>query len=122
MRHTTEERLSIGKKIYDNEISKYEASAQYGISVNTAREYMRLYRDTNHLPPKNKIQPFGNITPISAISPPSDLAEYESMTKEELIKELVKSRVNEMRLKKGYEVKGAGVEKVFIPLDNENTK
>ena len=44
------------------------------------------------------------------------------MTKEELIQELVKARINEARLKKGYEVKGVGAEKVFIPLDNKNTK
>ena len=50
------------------------------------------------------------------------LEEYESMTKEELIKELVRARIREERLKKGYEVKGVGAEKVFIPLSNKNTK
>ena len=44
------------------------------------------------------------------------------MTKEELIQELVRSRIREARLKKGYEVKGDGPEKVFIPLSNKNTK
>ena len=42
--------------------------------------------------------------------------------KEELIKELVRSRIREERLKKGYEVKGVGAEKVFIPLNSKNTK
>ena len=46
----------------------------------------------------------------------------EVMTKEELIKELVKSKVNELRLKKGYTVEGAGAEKVFVPLNNKNIK
>ena len=50
------------------------------------------------------------------------LEEYESMTKEELIKELVRARIREERLKKGYEVKGVGAEKVFIPLSSKNTK
>jgi transposase len=44
------------------------------------------------------------------------------MTKEELIKELVRARIREERLKKGYEVKGVGAEKVFIPLSSKNTK
>ena len=45
-----------------------------------------------------------------------------SMTKEELILELVRSKIREARLKKGYEVKGDGAEKVFIPLSSKNTK
>ncbi len=38
------------------------------------------------------------------------------MTKEELIREIVRCKIREARLKKGYEVKGNGAEKVFIPL------
>ena len=44
------------------------------------------------------------------------------MTKDELILELVRSKIREARLKKGYEVKGDGTEKVFIPLSSKNTK
>ena len=44
------------------------------------------------------------------------------MTKEELIRELVKARITEARLKKGYEVKGDGANKVFMPIDSKNTK
>lgn len=47
------------------------------------------------------------------------LEDYESMTKEELIRELVKARIVEARLKKGYEVKGDGS---VILYDRENTK
>jgi transposase len=61
---------------------------------------MRLYQDVNDLPPKNRIQKDENTVKISAHSFEPDLSEYESMTKEELIKELVKSRINEARLKK----------------------
>ena len=52
MKYTKEERLDIGQKIYDGQISRYEAAEQYGISDQTARDYMRLYRDTHGLPPK----------------------------------------------------------------------
>ena len=51
-----------------------------------------------------------------------DLSEYESMTKEELIKELVKSRISEARLKKGYEVKGDGADRTITIFDSWNMK
>ena len=42
MKYTKEERLDIGRKVYDGEISRYEAAELYGISDQTARNYMRL--------------------------------------------------------------------------------
>lgn len=45
MKYTKEQRLDIGRRIYDGEISKYEAAEQYDISYQTARDYMRLYRN-----------------------------------------------------------------------------
>lgn len=101
MSYTRDERLDIGKQIYNNELSKKDASIKYSISQNTARDYMRLYRDVNNLPPKNRIRKEENTIKISSFSSQPDLSAYESMTKDELIKELVKSRINEARLKKG---------------------
>ena len=84
-------------------------TTKYKISEGTARDYMRLYRDVNGLPPKNRIQKEENTVKISIHSSEPDLSEYESVTKDELIRELVKSRISEARLKKGYEVKGDGL-------------
>ena len=122
MSYTREERLDIGKQIYNNEINKSDAAIKYRISEGTARDYMRLYRDVNGLPPKNRIQKEKNTVKISTHSSEPDLSEYESMTKEELIKELVKARINEARLKKGYEVKGAGADRTVTIFDNWNMK
>ena len=122
MSYTREERLDIGKQIYNKEINKSDAAIKYRISEGTARDYMRLYRDVNGLPPKNRIQKEKNTVKISAHSSEPDLSEYESMTKEELIKELVKARINEARLKKGYEVKGAGADRTITIFDNWNMK
>ncbi len=122
MSYTREERLDIGKQIYNNEINKSDAAIKYRISEGTARDYMRLYRDVNGLPPKNRIQKEKNTVKISTHSSEPDLSEYESMTKEELIKELVKARINEARLKKGYEVKGAGADRTITIFDNWNMK
>ena len=41
------------------------------------------------------------------------------MSKEELIHELVRAKITEARLKKGYEVKGVGTQKEYVPLDNK---
>ena len=51
-----------------------------------------------------------------------DLEDYQSMSKEQLIEELIKAKINEARAKKGYEVKGVGQNKEFISLNNKNSK
>ena len=121
MKYTQEERLDIGKRIYDGEISKSEAAAEYGIHEATARDYMRLYRDTNNLPPKTQKRRKKMFAAMPN-KPAAEPEEYESMTKEELIRELLRAKIREARLKKGYEVKGAGADKVFILLGSKNTK
>ena len=123
MKYTREERLVIGKRIYEGELNRYQAAVEYGISEASARDYMRQYRFTNGLPAKSsggKIKR-ESVQPKPVILDP-DLEEYESMTKEELVRELVRSKIREARLKKGYEVKGVGVEKAFIPLNSKNIK
>ena len=116
MKYTKEERLDIGRRIYDGEIGRYEAAEQYGINDQTARSYMRMYRDTNKLPPKRGKS---SIATPSFQKTPVGMEELESMTKEQLIQELVKARITEARLKKGYEVKGDGT---VILYGNGNTK
>ena len=106
MKYTKEERLEIGRRIYDSEIDRYQAADEYGISDQTARDYMRLYRKTNELPPKGSHS--NSVKVQSSYTPRAGMEDLESMTKEELIHELVKARITEARLKKGYEVKGDG--------------
>ena len=53
-KYTMEERLAIGKEIYNSRMTRYQAAKIYNIGADTAREYMRLYRDFNDLPPKNR--------------------------------------------------------------------
>ena len=105
MKYTPEERLNIGRRIYDGELSRYEAAEQYGIGEQTARNYMRMYRDANHLPPKRGKRAI-SLTSFKTAS--AGMEELESMTREQLIQELIKTRITEARLKKGYEVKGDG--------------
>ena len=114
------ERLEIGRQIYENEISKRDAASKYGICEDSARKYMREYRDTNELPAKEPMHPAGPIVKVEDREP--DISDYENMTKAELIDALVNARINIARLKKGYTVKGVGVEKRFIRLKGKNSK
>ena len=126
MKYTKAERLDIGRRIYEGEIGRYQAAIEYDIHEHTARTYMRLYRDTHKLPAKCAKTPIRKPRLAEAEAEPvsidPDLEAYASMTKEELIREIVRSKIREARLKKGYEVKEDGAEKVFIPLGNKNTK
>ena len=115
MHYTKEERLNIGQRIYNGEITRYQAAEEYGISDQTARDYMRLYRDANHLPPKRGTHK----SSISVPNPPTSMEDLASMSKEELIEEVIKARIAEARLKKGYEVKGDGS---VIRYVSKNTK
>jgi transposase len=49
MKYTREQRLDIGRQIYNGEITKFQAAEKYNISIDSARDYMRLYRKENHL-------------------------------------------------------------------------
>lgn len=48
--------------------------------------------------------------------------DLEFLSKEELIDEVIKARIETERAKKGYAVKGGGQEKEFISLSNLNLK
>ncbi|MBP3897973.1 MAG: hypothetical protein J6D57_09145 [Mogibacterium sp.] len=43
-KYSPEERLKIGKKMYERELTRFTAAAKYDISPDTARNYMRFYK------------------------------------------------------------------------------
>ena len=88
MKYTKEQRSDIGRRIYDGEITKYDAAEQYDISHQTARDYMRLYRNENHLPPKHGHSSSAGISVRKPVPEPNNLETYEAMSKDELIQEL----------------------------------
>ena len=123
MKYTLEQRLDIGREIYSRSITVNEATIKYAINNYTAREYMRFYRDKNNLPPLNQNDPI-EISKKQEKKKDQvvDYNDLESMTKDELIDEVIKARINTERAKKGYIVKGDGQEKEFISLNNQNLK
>ncbi len=118
MKYTKEQRLDIGRQIYDNELSRYEAAERYNISDQTARDYMRMYRDANQLPAKTPGRT-STINIKASQTTSNGIDDLENMSKEELIEEIIKARITEARLKKGYEVKGDGM---VIRYVRKNTK
>ena len=128
MGRTKEERLNIGRQIYNNEITVSEAAVKYDVDFYTARRYLREYTYENKLPKKSNSSNFNNSTTVITVNEvknKSSIVDYEvlkSMSKDELIDELIKARANEERAKKGYQVKGGGQEKEFIILKKTNSK
>lgn len=120
MKYTAKERLDIGRRVHERELTRQAAAIEYKISLYTVRDYVSMYRAANHLSPTRNTK--GVPRQASTDWTPARKEDYERMTKEELILELVKARITETRLKKGYEVRGVGADKEFIRLDNKNTK
>lgn len=123
-KYTLEERLEIGREIYSHQLTVSEAAVKYEINHYTARDYMRYYRDKNNLPAMNSLYAKSQ-APTPTEAKPKKFVKYddlETLSKEQLIDEVIKARVEAERAKKGYKVKGDGQEKEFISLKNLNSK
>ena len=108
-----EQRIAIAKEIVDGSLSSREAAEKYGISKSLAAKYATDYR--RETPETKAIM-------LKSSNDSFHLEDYQSMTKDQLIEELIKSKINEARAKKGYEVKGDGQNKEFISLSSKNSK
>ena len=117
MKLTKDERMDGGRRMYSKEISYRDAMELYGISETCAHKWMTDYKKSQGI----ALQPHSTSTSSIRLTS-SDMESYMSMSKEELINELIKAKANELRAKKGYEVKGVGANKEFIPLNNKNSK
>ena len=125
MRYTESERLAIGEQVYKHELTQMEAAAKYNIARSNVERCVDAYRKLNGLPVQ-KTKRKDSTSDIQIVqtkqSSATEMEEYMAMSKEELIKELILAKANELRSKKGYEVKGVGANKEFIPLNNKNSK
>ena len=121
MKYTVDERLEIGRKVYAGAMTVRAATEQYQVSRSCIEKYIELYREKEGLPPRgSSFNP--NRSKLIKVKTSSDYSEFESMTREELIGEIIKARISEARAKKGYMVKGDGAKKEFVPITNKNTK
>ncbi|MEI3535342.1 MAG: hypothetical protein V8R16_00960 [Bacilli bacterium] len=87
------------------EITIGDAANKYGINWYTVREYMRQYRDLNHLPPMSDGK---DALKVINKAMKKNFDDLESLSREELIDEVIKARVETERAKNAYAVKGGG--------------
>ena len=136
MKYTKEQRIAIGRQIYTHELSRREAADKYGVGDASLDTYVSMYKISIGIPTTNarvnnrhaaangKKQTAESVpqTRIKSSADALDIEAYQAMSKDELINELIKAKVNEARAKKGYEVKGDGTNKEYISLNSRNTK
>ena len=96
------------------------AATKYDINIYTARDYLRLYKASENLTIPAGFRTGGNQDDTMIARPDTSL--YDQMTREELVDELIKARIETERAKKGYEVKGDGRNKVFTSINSKNSK
>ena len=112
-----EQRLLVGKQIHDGTLLAPDAMKEYEVGYTTVCSWRRQYEESAGLAePAPKTKPLG-VSP-GATNP----REYESMGKNELIKELMRRDIEVARLKKGYSVKGGGSKKEYVTFSGLNTK
>ena len=70
-KYTRDERMAIGREVFERRINRHQAALKYEVSVDTILDYMRMYKATLE---------FGKVT--------HEDKPYEDMTREELISEL----------------------------------
>ena len=125
MKYSKEERIEVGRKIYESGLSNLKAGELFNISEECARRYKILYEQSQGIEHNTSKVHRGSFNTAALITPGEPIGrseDYSTMTREELIEELMKARIRESRLKKGYLVKGVGAEKEYILLDSKNTK
>lgn len=74
---TAEERMKIGKMIYDRDLTLPMAAAKYGINMYTARDYLRMYKAS-----------INAVVPVKMRSSREGRS-YENMSRNELMDELM---------------------------------
>ena len=125
MKYTLDERINIGRQVVTHELTRTEAMFKYQISSTCMDNYISLYKESAGIPTKQTIhlpKESGITRSVTTNTTPLDIDAYMAMSKEELINELIKAKANELRSKKGYEVKGVGANKEYISLNNKNMK
>ena len=114
---TKEEEMDVGRQIYDRLLTIPIAAEKFGVTYSAARRWLRAYRAANGLQPNNR----GFSKPAAAAAK-ADIDALDSMTRDQLIDEVIRARADAERAKKGYTVKGGGAEKGFFSLEGASVK
>ena len=122
MKVPKEEKLILVEKLKSGEMNIHQVMKEYGVS----RSCVYTWLQKSLLPEKPKVyKPSPNkkkVVELVKKEDEIDISVYQNMTKDELIDELILAKANELRAKKGYEVRGVGANKEFIFLNNKYSK
>ena len=121
MKYTKKQRIDIGRQVFTHEISHVDAESNYGVARSCIDRYIREYKIANGIPTETRADRPESPALVKQ-ELPLDIEAYKAMSKEELIDELIRAKVNEARAKKGYEVKGDGAGKEYISLNSRSSK
>ena len=97
MKYTKEERLEIGRRIYQREITLATAAVEYDVNFYTARDYLRLYKARENVSIPQGLRLGGSQDDTLADKP--NICQYEKMSREELMDELIKAKIDIARAK-----------------------
>lgn len=106
MYYTIEKKIDIGRKIFLHKITKKEAREEFGLTEYEATTCVKAYMRSEGIPPVPIVEDANGI----------ELPDYASMSKGELIAEIMRKDIEVARAKKGYTAKGGGKAKEFKPI------
>lgn len=98
MKYPLEKRLDIGREVYEHELTAKEAAIKYDLNIYTIRDYKKLYLSEkiscsdDHCNESSK--------PLIIKNTTVNLERLKSMSKDELINEAIKDKIQIERLKK----------------------
>ena len=125
MKYSKEQYFDIAKQYIAGEITMKEATSKLNCKRRVIYYWIDRYKESISEIVKQKDstpKPTGSRTIRDEVANEDEISRLSSLSKEELIDEVIKAKVGEARAKKGYEVKGGGVNKEFVILSNKNTK
>lgn len=112
MWRTYQEEVDIGNKVFNHVMTKTEAMEQFDLTNNELTTCIKKYMKENNIP----------IIPEVLNAKSIEFPNYYDLSKEELIKEIMKKEIEVERAKKGYTVRGGGKTKEFISIKDANIK
>ena len=85
MQYTKEERLDIGKRVYQHELTYVDAAKEYNASTASIANWVKAYKATIGVPFKAK----GSVHCDSYSLPNDEISRLKNLSKDELIDEVI---------------------------------
>lgn len=117
MKYPIEKRLDIGREVYEKELTAKEAAIKYNLNIYTIRDYQKLYLTEKVLCSDDQSNKGSKALIIKNTT--VNLESLQSMSKEDLINEVIKGKIQIERLKKNYEIQEDGTP---VQYEKKNTR